>query len=113
MTLIILLHSCLDMAKDRGGVHLWENLWKQIELANFGVLSSKIVSTQALSGTFSLIFMILMSRFGESEQRAILKQKAGEIFVNKDAVCYFVFLNERTDAMLLFGVVSSLVFMTQ
>ena len=34
------------------------DLWKQVDLANFGVLSSKIVGIQALGGEFSLVFVI-------------------------------------------------------
>ena len=32
----------VDQAENRGGVPRWRNLWKLIDLVNFGVLSSKI-----------------------------------------------------------------------
>ena len=34
------------------------NLWEQVNLVNFGVLSSKIVGIQAMGGAFSLVFGI-------------------------------------------------------
>ena len=45
-------------------------------------------------------FHYWLSRSGESDHYIILKQNVGEIFVNKDAFCYFVLPNERQDAML-------------
>ena len=39
--------------------------------------------------------------------------KANSMPVNTDALCYFVLLRERTEAMLTVGVVCSLIFMTQ
>ena len=58
-------------------------------------------------------FHDLKSPSGESDQRTILRQKAGETLVNKNVLCYFLSLGERTDAMLPVGGICSLVFMVE
>ena len=58
-------------------------------------------------------FHNLKSRSGESDQRVILTQKAGETVANKNALCIFVLSGERPGAMLAVCVVCSLVFMEE
>ena len=50
--------SVLGQAENAGMVPRRGNLWDQVNLVNFGVLSSKIVGIQTMGGAFSLFFMI-------------------------------------------------------
>ena len=48
----------IGQAENAGMVPRRGNLWDQVNLVNFGVLSSKIVGIQTMGGAFSLFFMI-------------------------------------------------------
>ena len=88
------------------------NLWEQVDLVNFGVLSSKIVGIQALGRAFSLHFaiqcLVLVKFIGVR-----LKQKTRETLMNKSDLHYLLLLSEKTDDMLSLGVAFSLVFMME
>ena len=58
-------------------------------------------------------FHDLKSCTGKRDQRLILRQKAVEILAKKNALCYFVLLSERPDAMLPLSVVCSLIFIVE
>ena len=69
--------TCINIY--RSMVPRWGNLWEQVNVVNFEVLSSKIVGIQELGVAFSLIFIIyLKSPYGESDQCTILQQEARE-----------------------------------
>ena len=51
----------LGQAENAGMVPRRGNLWHQVNLVNFGVLSSKIVGIWTMGGAFSLFFMIKVS----------------------------------------------------